>query len=88
MAEQKSTRIAGGRGHLTAFMYSDGLAMVSVYVKSSLDQADTEPSYAVRGAVNVYSRAIDENEVTVVGDLPMATVQRISAAIRQVPGQD
>ena len=88
MAEQKSTRIAGGRGHLTSFMYSDGLAMVSVYVKSSLEQADTEPSYAVRGAVNVYSRAIDENEVTVVGDLPMATVQRISAAIRQVPGQD
>ena len=59
-------------------VYSDGLAAVSVFIEPITGR--TEPpriGLATMGAVNVYTREVANHLVTVVGEAPAASVQRI-----------
>lgn len=59
-------------------VYSDGLAAVSVFIEPLTGR--TEPpriGLATMGAVNVYTREVANHLVTVVGEAPAASVQRI-----------
>jgi len=59
-------------------VYSDGLAAVSVFIEPIAGR--TEPArigLATMGAVNVYTREVADHLVTVVGEAPAASVQRI-----------
>ncbi len=59
-------------------VYSDGLAAVSVFIEPMAGR--TEPArigLATIGAVNVYTREVANHLVTVVGEAPAASVQRI-----------
>jgi sigma-E factor negative regulatory protein RseB len=59
-------------------VYSDGLAAVSVFIEPMAGR--TEPArfgLATMGAVNVYTREVANHLVTVVGEAPAASVQRI-----------
>lgn len=59
-------------------VYSDGLAAVSVFIEPIAGR--TEPpriGLATMGAVNIYTREVANHLVTVVGEAPAASVQRI-----------
>ena len=61
-------------------VYSDGIAVVSVYVESSGNRA-LDPGLGRRGTTHAFSRQVDDFHVTVVGDVPARTVQMIAESV-------
>lgn len=63
-------------------VYSDGLAAVSVFIEPL--QARRDPArtgLASLGAIHIYTREVANHMVTVVGEAPAASVQRIANAV-------
>lgn len=65
------------------FVYSDGLASVSVFIED-LNKDDSEWATGVSkmGAVHAFGREIDGHQVTVVGEVPARTVESIGRSVR------
>ena len=65
-------------------VFSDGLASFSVYVER-LDE-DPEPflGRSRMGAVNAYGGLVDGHQVTVVGEVPEATVHRVAREVTRI----
>jgi len=64
-------------------VYTDGLASVSVFIEKS----DKKPVFigaSHLGAVTAYGSMIDDHQVTVVGEVPLETLQLMSNSIRYV----
>src|SRR6185295_18961540 len=63
-------------------VYSDGLAAVSVFIEPMESRRDPLGAGASgSGALHVFSRAVANFRVTVVGEAPAASVQRIANAV-------
>jgi sigma-E factor negative regulatory protein RseB len=63
-------------------VYSDGLAAVSVFIEPLAGRAEApQMGLATMGAVNVYTREVANHLVTVVGEAPAASVQRIGNTV-------
>ncbi|HVJ23266.1 MAG TPA: MucB/RseB C-terminal domain-containing protein, partial [Burkholderiales bacterium] len=63
-------------------VYSDGLAAVSVFIESLEGRSDpVRPGLASMGAIHIYTREVANHVVTVVGEAPAASVQRIADAV-------
>ncbi|MEM7543246.1 MAG: MucB/RseB C-terminal domain-containing protein [Pseudomonadota bacterium] len=62
-------------------VYSDGLAMVSVFVEKLMDNGDSMEGHSSMGAVNAFSRVDGEHQITVVGEIPLPTVRQIAASV-------
>ncbi|MFC4821516.1 MucB/RseB C-terminal domain-containing protein [Dokdonella ginsengisoli] len=64
-------------------VYSDGVANVSVYVEPrDPRQPDGPDGVLTRGVLNIYSRIDGDWKITVLGDVPRATVQRIARSVQ------
>jgi sigma-E factor negative regulatory protein RseB len=63
------------------WVYSDGLASVSVYVEASRGH-DSYNGMSHRGALNAYGTMVGDNYVTVVGEVPRHTVEMIGKSVR------
>ena len=72
------------------FLFSDGLATISVYGANAADSdaADVAPAKSHMGALNVMSRVIDGHQVTVVGEVPVAAVEWIAQRLQLTPAED
>jgi len=67
-------------------LYSDGLAAVSVYVESESGDAEPAAGLSRMGTTNAFSRSTEGVVITVIGDVPEATVRYIGeAVVRVVP---
>ncbi len=62
-------------------LLSDGFSTVSVYFERG-DYAVLEPRLTKVGAINSYARWIEGNRLTVLGEVPMKTVQLIAKSVR------
>ncbi len=63
-------------------VYSDGLAAVSVFIESLEGRRDpVRTGLASVGAIHIYTREVANHRVTVVGEAPAASVQRIADAV-------
>jgi sigma-E factor negative regulatory protein RseB len=70
-------------------VYSDGLAAVSVFIEP-LDVARPDAvrtGLASVGAIHIYTREVANHVVTVVGEAPAVSVQRIANAVEYRPPQ-
>ena len=67
-------------------MLSDGMASVSVYVEyiDKTTQSDVALGVSSMGAMNAFTRSLDAALITVVGEVPPATVESIALAVRLV----
>ena len=67
-------------------LFSDGLSAVSIYaaVTSSADGKAFE-GVSHMGAVNAFGRMLGTHHLTVVGEVPQATVEMIGGAVRAAP---
>lgn len=63
---------------------SDGLASVSVFIESAANPRRSFLGKTHRGAVNAFGTVVDGRQVTVVGEVPVATVEMIGQSIVQV----
>ena len=62
-------------------VYSDGLAAVSVFIEPLDGRAAARTGLASMGAIHIYTRQVADHMVTVVGDTPAVSVQRIADAV-------
>ncbi|HTY02459.1 MAG TPA: MucB/RseB C-terminal domain-containing protein [Rhodocyclaceae bacterium] len=65
----------------TQVIFSDGLASISVFLEPLGGRAREEPSAFSMGAVNVYKRQVDDFQVIVMGDVPVAALRRFGDGI-------
>ena len=67
-------------------VYSDGLAAVSVFIEPLEGRSDpVRTGLASMGAIHIYTREVANHMVTVVGEAPAASVQRIAERGRISP---
>jgi len=67
-------------------VYSDGLAAVSVFIEAVEGRPEpVRPGLASMGAIHMYTREVANHVVTVVGEAPAASVQRIANAVEYRP---
>ncbi|HMM54331.1 MAG TPA: MucB/RseB C-terminal domain-containing protein [Candidatus Desulfobacillus sp.] len=64
----------------THFVFSDGLASISVFIEPLAGEKAEEGSYAA-GAVNVYKRIAGRHLVTVLGEVPLETLKRLGRGV-------
>jgi len=76
-------RIAGSAGPVEHMVYSDGLASVSVYIEKGAGQSIFRGRSRM-GAVHAFGRVVNDEQITVVGEVPAATVARIGASLQPV----
>ena len=70
-----------GKLEIDHFVLSDGLATLSVYVEK-LDRETGLSGISNMGAVNAYGSQVNGHQITVVGEVPAITVERVAMAIR------
>lgn len=62
-------------------VFSDGLVAISVFIEPLSAKAKSVPGLSSQGAIHVYTRALADHVVTVVGETPAATVMQIGDAV-------
>jgi sigma-E factor negative regulatory protein RseB len=62
-------------------VYSDGLAAVSVFIEPLSGGREAAPGLASLGAIHIYTREVANHRITVVGEAPAASVERIANAV-------
>ncbi len=71
---------------LTHIMYSDGLASVSAFIEAAGEDSSVRRERL--GGSNSYSLVRDDWRITVVGEVPAVTVERIAESLTLQPGND
>jgi sigma-E factor negative regulatory protein RseB len=66
------------------FIFSDGLASISVFVEKKMKNSKNLIGSSTMGAVNAYGRLVGDYYVTVVGEVPHATVKMIGDSVIRV----
>lgn len=68
-------------------MFSDGLTSISVFVEKEMENSKNLVGGSKMGAVNAYGRAVDQYHVTVVGEVPQATVKMVGDSVVYVQSE-
>jgi len=66
---------------VTHLVYSDGLAAVSVFIEPAASRSRINEGLTRQGAINIYTRTINDQVVTVLGEAPASTVMQIGDSI-------
>lgn len=78
--------LQGSDGPVLHIVYSDGLANVSVFIEQADSDAANQSSKL--GASKSFSTTHDGFQITAVGEVPVATVERIAASMRPADAED
>lgn len=81
LSERARQPIAASRMPVEHLVFSDGLAMVSVFVEKLADGRPALQGFSAMGAVNAFSTVTAGHQVTVVGEVPRATVRKIASSV-------
>lgn len=78
----------GKWGPVEQLVLTDGMTTVSVFVEQLGDNAKPFNGVSHMGAVNAYGTVVNDHQLTVVGEVPLETVQLIGKSLRlSVAGQ-
>jgi sigma-E factor negative regulatory protein RseB len=78
MTAYQRKRLHQGSEHAEHMVFSDGLATVSVYVEKLMANSKAFTGLSSMGAMNAFGAVLDDYQVTVVGEVPAATVQSMA----------
>lgn len=81
----RAQRTDPGEASLDHFVYSDGLASVSVFIEAGVALADQGEGPSHMGAANAYSKMLDGYLVTAVGEVPVRTVEAMAKSLKLTP---
>lgn len=70
-----------GSGQVAHLVFSDGLAAVSVFIEPLPEQAKFSEGLSNQGAMNIYTRSMSDQLVTVLGETPPVTVMQIANSV-------
>lgn len=77
-----SRRLRGSHSPVTHLVYSDGLAGISVFIEKLSDKPGAKPGLYSKGAIQVFTKVLDANLLTVVGEVPPRTVMQVAESVR------
>ena len=78
----ETKRTQGGSNEVGHVVYSDGLFALSVFIEPVANKtAMPPPGLSHQGAINIYSRRIADSLVTVVGEVPAASVKTLAESV-------
>lgn len=63
-------------------VFSDGLAGISVFIEQSDSDEDDHPGLSSQGVIQVYSKLVNNQLITVVGEVPPGTVMQVADSVR------
>lgn len=66
---------------VTHMVYSDGLAAVSIFIEPAASRSRINEGLSHQGAINIFTRTIDDQVVTVLGEAPAATVMQMANSV-------
>ncbi len=66
---------------ITHLVYSDGLAAISIFIEPAGGRTDVREGLSHQGAINIYTRTVNDQIVTVLGEAPAVTVIQIANAV-------
>ena len=66
---------------ITHMVYSDGLAAVSVFIEPAASRSRINEGLSKQGAINIYTRTVNDQVVTVLGEVPANTVIQIANSV-------
>ena len=69
------------RGLINQMIFSDGLASVSLFIEPLGKGVRPKIGHMIVGSTNICANVIDGYQITVVGEVPAATVQQIAKAV-------
>ena len=81
MSDASYGPIQPGRDSVDHRVYSDGLASLSIFIEPGFDAGDRHEGLSSVGAVNAFGRIVGEYQVSVVGEVPGITVEKVAASI-------
>ena len=77
-------RMRKGGASVEHLVFSDGLATMSVYVEKRMSDDKSFLGLSSMGALNAFGAVVDGYQVTVVGEVPPATVQMVARSVQSV----
>jgi sigma-E factor negative regulatory protein RseB len=77
---ERQALVASGKP-VDHMVFSDGLASVSVFIEKLEDEGEIAAGLSRMGGVNTYAKHLGGFQVTAVGEVPPATVQRIANSV-------
>ncbi len=83
MSERMLDPTSLSRMPIEHLVYSDGLASISVFIERMSSSAELIEGHSNMGAINAYGRVYDDYQITVVGEVPSITVERVADSVRR-----
>jgi sigma-E factor negative regulatory protein RseB len=83
--EMLRSREGSAEPALTHIVLSDGLAAVSVFIERAGDKQKVHEGASTRGSINIYTRLVGDQRVTVLGEAPADTVMKVAKSISRRP---
>jgi sigma-E factor negative regulatory protein RseB len=71
-----------GKAPVTQLVFSDGLAGISVFIESMDNKPEVRPGMYSQGVIQIYSKIVDKNLITVVGEVPSRTLLQVAESVR------
>lgn len=81
LTSQEADPLPKGHAPVQHLLFTDGLASVSLYIEGLAADKERFEGFSQMGAMNAYGVVVDDYQVTVVGEVPKVTVDRVGAAI-------
>ena len=72
----------GKHAPVTQIVFSDGLSAISIFIEPNDQDEDDVDGLSSRGAVSLYRKVMNQNLVTVVGEVPPRTVMQVLDSVR------
>lgn len=72
---------SNGRAPVRQLILSDGMTSVSVFIAQQDDPGALESVELSAGAMNIFTAEVDKHKVTLVGEVPVATLRSISEGL-------
>lgn len=81
VTEKMVRNVPGKPAPVTHLLISDGLASVSVFIEKAVKGAQSDKMVTGMGAAHAYRASLDGHQLTVVGEVPATTVERIGRSV-------
>ena len=81
MTDSQRRRVRQGGEHAEHMVFTDGLATLSVYIEKVMANETAFTGLSNMGAMNAFGSVLGDYQVTVVGEVPAATVQSVARSV-------
>ncbi|MBI3479622.1 MAG: MucB/RseB C-terminal domain-containing protein [Nitrosomonadales bacterium] len=72
----------GKHAPVTQIVFSDGLSAISIFIEPNDQDEDDVDGLSSRGEVSLYRKVVNQNLITVVGEVPPRTVMQVLDSVR------